>query len=115
MRSTLRPRAFRTWSRVPVAERAELLFRAAAAVRERKDWFNALMIFEVGKTWIEAEADTAEAIDFLVYYGREALRLADPPALVTSPVSRRHVLRYLPLGVGAIIPPWNFALAIMAA
>ncbi len=106
--------AFTTWSRTPVAERAGLLFRAAAAVREQKDWYNALMIFEVGKTWIEAEADTAEAIDFLEYYAREALRLADVPPLVPSPLPEDNVLRYLPLGVGAVIPPWNFALAIMA-
>ncbi|MGA2394602.1 MAG: L-glutamate gamma-semialdehyde dehydrogenase [Candidatus Lustribacter sp.] len=106
--------AFATWSRTPPAERAGFLFRAAAAVRERKDRFDALMIYEVGKTWVEADADTAEAIDFLEYYGREALRLADPPALVPSPLDEDNFLRYLPLGVGAIIPPWNFALAIMA-
>lgn len=105
--------AFPGWSRTPVGERADLLFRAAAAVRARKDEFNALMIYEVGKTWTEADADTAEAIDFLEYYGREALRLAEPPALVPSPLPEDNVLRYLPLGVGAIIPPWNFALAIM--
>jgi len=106
--------AFASWSRTPVEERADLLFRAAAALRERKDHYNALMIYEVGKTWVEADADTAEAIDFLEYYGREALRLAEPPALVPSPLNEENRLRYVPLGVGAIIPPWNFALAIMA-
>ena len=106
--------AFGPWSRTPVEERAALLFRAAGAVRERKDWFNALMIFEVGKTWVEADADTAEAIDFLEFYGREALRHAVPAPLVPSPYPEDNVLRYLPLGVGAVIPPWNFALAIMA-
>jgi 1-pyrroline-5-carboxylate dehydrogenase len=106
--------AFAAWSRTPVAERASLLFRAAAAVRERKDRFNALMILEVGKTWVEAEADTAEAIDFLEFYGREALRLANPRPLVPSPYAEDNQLRYLPLGVGAVIPPWNFALAILA-
>ena len=106
--------AFGPWSRTPVEERAALLFRAAAAVRERKDWYNALMIFEVGKTWVEADADTAEAIDFLEFYGREALRHAVPAPLVPSPYPEDNVLRYLPLGVGAVIPPWNFALAIMA-
>jgi 1-pyrroline-5-carboxylate dehydrogenase len=106
--------AFAAWSRTPVAERADLLFRAAAALRQRKDWFNALMIFEVGKTWVEADADTAEAIDFLEFYGREALRLAPAPPLVPSPYNEDTYLRYVPLGVGAIIPPWNFALAIMA-
>jgi 1-pyrroline-5-carboxylate dehydrogenase len=106
--------AFAGWSRTPVAERAGLLFRAAAAIRERKDWYDALMIAEVGKTWIEAEADTAEAIDFLEYYAREALRLAEVAPLVPSPLPEDNHLRYLPLGVGAVIPPWNFALAIMA-
>ncbi|MFN2461005.1 MAG: L-glutamate gamma-semialdehyde dehydrogenase [Candidatus Velthaea sp.] len=107
-------RAFATWSRTAVADRADVLFRAAAAVRARRDDYNALMVLEVGKTWIEADADTAEAIDFLEYYAREALRLAHPPPLVPSPLAETNELRYLPLGAGAVIPPWNFALAIMA-
>ena len=106
--------AFGGWAKTAVGARAELLFRAARAIRERKDWWNALMILEVGKTWIEAEADTAEAIDFLEYYGREALRLANVPRLAPSPLPEDNALRYVPLGVGAVIPPWNFALAIMA-
>jgi 1-pyrroline-5-carboxylate dehydrogenase len=106
--------AFKRWSRTTVEERSDLLVRAAAAIRGRKNEFNALMVLEVGKSWIEAEADTAEAIDFLEYYAREALRLATPQALVPSPLPESNCLRYLPLGVGAIIPPWNFALAIMA-
>jgi 1-pyrroline-5-carboxylate dehydrogenase len=107
-------RAFASWSRTSFAQRADLLVRGAAAIRARKDEFNALMVIEVGKTWVEAEADTAEAIDFLEYYARQALALADPAPLVASPLPETNVLRYLPLGVGAIIPPWNFALAIMA-
>jgi 1-pyrroline-5-carboxylate dehydrogenase len=106
--------AFPAWAAVPVAERAALLFRTAAAIRQERDFWNALMILEVGKTWVEADADTAEAIDFLEFYGREALRLAEPPPLVPSPLNEENRLRYLPLGVGAVIPPWNFALAIMA-
>ena len=105
---------FPSWSRTPVEERANLLFRAAAALRERKDWFDALLVLEVGKPWVEADADTAEAIDFLEYYAREALRWSQPPALVPSPLPEDNRLRYLPLGPGAVIPPWNFALAIMA-
>jgi 1-pyrroline-5-carboxylate dehydrogenase len=107
-------RAFASWSRTSFAHRADLLVRAAAAIRARKDEFNALMVIEVGKTWVEAEADTAEAIDFLEYYARQALVLANPAPLVSSPLPETNHLRYLPLGVGAIIPPWNFALAIMA-
>ena len=72
-------------------------------------------MLEVGKPWVEADADTAEAIDFLEYYAREALRWAHPPpALVPSPLPEDNELRYLPLGPAAVIPPWNFALAIMA-
>lgn len=107
-------RAFGPWSKTSFRERSEFLVRAAAAIRERKDEFNALMVLEVGKTWIEADADTAEAIDFLEFYAREALRFDDPAPLVESPLAEFNVLRYLPLGVAAVIPPWNFALAIMA-
>ena len=107
-------RRFTTWSKTTFAERSDLLIRAAATIRQRKDDFNALMVLEVGKTWIEADADTAEAIDFLEYYAREALRLADPEPLIPSPLQESNTLRYLPLGTGAVIPPWNFAFAIMA-
>jgi 1-pyrroline-5-carboxylate dehydrogenase len=106
-------RAFESWKRVPASERAQVLFRAAELIRERRDDFNALLMLEVGKTPIEADADTAEAIDFLEFYAREALRLAHPPALVPIP-GEQNRLEYIPLGVGVVIPPWNFAFAIMA-
>ncbi|HEV2404616.1 MAG TPA: L-glutamate gamma-semialdehyde dehydrogenase, partial [Ktedonobacterales bacterium] len=75
-------------------------------------YFNALMIYEVGKSWIEADADTAEAIDFLEFYGREALRLGGEQPITKIP-EEENALVYIPLGVGAVIPPWNFACAIM--
>ncbi len=106
-------RRFDRWRRVPPAERADVLFRAAELVRRRRDDFNALLVLEVGKTWIEADADTAEAIDFLEFYGREAIRYSEPPPLPPVP-GERNVLHYIPLGVGLVIPPWNFAFAIMA-
>ena len=106
-------RAFESWKTRPAEERADLLFRAAARIRETKDDWNALLVLEVGKPWIEADADTAEAIDFLEFYGREALRYASPPPL-TPIQGERNRLVYLPLGVGVVIPPWNFAFAIMA-
>lgn len=106
--------AFASWSHVAWEERADLLFRAAAAMRARKDDFNASMIVEVGKPWVEADADTAEAIDFLEFYAREALRLSGRQPAVPSPLPEENWLEYLPLGVGAILPPWNFPLAIMA-
>jgi len=105
---------FATWSKTTFSARAEFLFKAAELVRQRRDDYNAIMVLEVGKTWVEADADTAEAIDFLEYYAREALRFDTPAALVPSPIDEDNELRYLPLGVGAVIPPWNFAFAIMA-
>jgi 1-pyrroline-5-carboxylate dehydrogenase len=104
---------FQTWQYTSTAERAGILFEAARLLRERRFYFNALMIYEVGKSWIEADADTAEAIDFLEFYGREALRIGQPQPLVPTAGEANH-LRYIPLGVGVVIPPWNFACAIMA-
>jgi 1-pyrroline-5-carboxylate dehydrogenase len=105
--------AFATWSRVPAAERAGLLFRTAALVRERKLEMCAWLVYEVGKNWAEADADVGETIDFLEFYAREALRLDAATTPIQYP-GERNQLRYIPLGVGAVIPPWNFPLAIMA-
>lgn len=104
--------AFKTWKTVSPAERAEYLFKAAAILRERKHEFSATMVYEVGKSWAEADGDTAEAIDFLEFYGREAIRLGGEQPL-TKIGSESNQLSYIPLGVGAVIPPWNFPLAIM--
>jgi 1-pyrroline-5-carboxylate dehydrogenase len=103
--------AFVTWSRVSARERAAYLFEAARRMRERRHEFSAWMVFEVGKSWVEADADTAEAVDFMEYYGREMLRYDGAHAVVPMP-GERGALTYVPLGVGAIIPPWNFPLAI---
>ncbi len=105
--------AFRSWSKVPVQERAALLFAAAALIRERSFEFCAWLTLEVGKNWGEADADVGETIDFLEFYGREALRLNQATAPIQFP-GERNGLRYIPLGVGAVIPPWNFPFAIMA-
>lgn len=104
---------FATWKTTSAPERAAFLLRAAERIRATKDDWNALLVLEVGKPWIEADADTAEAIDFLEFYAREALRL-DDPAPLTPIAGERNRLVYLPLGVGVVIPPWNFAFAIMA-
>ncbi|MBV9713361.1 MAG: L-glutamate gamma-semialdehyde dehydrogenase, partial [Ktedonobacteraceae bacterium] len=104
--------AFETWKRVPAEERAGYLFKAADLLRQRRFIMNAWMIYEVGKSWIEADADTAEAIDFLEFYAREMLRLADEQP-VTRIAGEENKLVYIPLGVGAVIPPWNFPCAIM--
>ena len=105
--------AFRVWSFTPVEVRVDFLLRAAALIRERKFVFNAWLTFEAGKNWAEADADTAECIDFLEFYAREALRLASATTPIQLP-GERNLLRYIPLGVGAVIPPWNFPFAIMA-
>lgn len=106
-------KAFKTWSRTSWEERAELLLRVSKTIRERKHEFSAWMVFEVGKNWVEADADTAETIDFAELYAREAIRLskAEPPAQLPG---ERDMLMYIPLGVGIVIPPWNFPGAIMA-
>ncbi len=104
---------FPEWSRTPATSRAALLFRAAEILQRRKSEFNAWMVVEAGKSWNEAEADTAEAIDFCNYYAHQMLRLASPEPLVQMP-GEHGIIQYLPLGVGVIIPPWNFPLAILA-
>ena len=105
--------AFKVWRNVSPAERAEYLFKAADIIRERKHYFSAWMVFETAKTWAEADGDTAEAIDFLEFYGREMLRWAEHQPITPSPMQEKNSLEYIPLGVGAVIPPWNFPLAIM--
>jgi len=103
---------FHLWASTPARERVELLRRAAQILRRRKFEFNAWLVYEAGKSWIEAEADVSEAIDFCDYYALLMLRLAEPEPLVQLP-GERNTLRYLPLGVGIVIPPWNFPLAIL--
>jgi 1-pyrroline-5-carboxylate dehydrogenase len=104
---------FQEWKRTSPAHRADLLIRAAAILRERKFEFDAWLVVEAGKTWPEAEAEVAEAIDFCEYYAREMLRFANPPELAQLPGERDNMV-YFPLGAGVIIPPWNFSLAILA-
>src|SRR6266478_2780581 len=106
-------KAFETWKRVPAEQRVQCLFRAAQILRERKFEMNALIVYEAGKTWPEADADTAETIDFLEFYGREMLRLAGPQKVVPMKGEKNYLV-YIPLGVGVVIPPWNFPAAIMA-
>ena len=104
---------FQTWRNVPAEERAQLLFRVAELMRARKHELSAWMIHEVAKPWPEADGDTAEAIDFLEFYAREMLRYAAPHPL-TKLAGEDNQMEYIALGVGTVIPPWNFPLAIMA-
>ncbi len=104
--------AFESWKRLTLADRASYLFKAAELLRERRFRYDALLVYEVGKSWVEADGDIAEAIDFVEFYAREALRFASPQPVVPLE-GERNELVYIPLGVGAVIPPWNFAGAIM--
>ncbi len=105
-------KAFEHWRWMPPEERAMVLFRAAQILRARKLEFAAWQVFEVGKNWVEADADVAEMIDYLEFYGREMLRYGRPQPLTPYPgeINEYH---YIPLGVGAVIPPWNFPMAIL--
>ena len=103
---------FATWARVPAETRAAMLEKAADIISRRKFEFDAWLVVEAGKTWPEAEADVSEAIDFCRYYALQMRKLAHPDPLVQMP-GEKDELVYLPLGVGVVIPPWNFPLAIM--
>ncbi|HEY9773779.1 MAG TPA: L-glutamate gamma-semialdehyde dehydrogenase [Planktothrix sp.] len=104
--------AFKTWSQVPAIERARYLFKAAAIMRARKLELSSWLIYEIGKNWAEADGDVAEAIDFCEFYGREMVRISQPQPL-TAFSGEENELQYVPLGVGIVIPPWNFPLAIL--
>jgi 1-pyrroline-5-carboxylate dehydrogenase len=104
--------AFESWQHTPVTERAKYLVQAAAEMRRRKHEFSATMVLEVGKTWAEADGDTAEAIDFMEYYARQMLRIADSSDQLGEYEGEQNSLYYIPLGVAAVIPPWNFPNAI---
>ncbi|MBK8467360.1 MAG: L-glutamate gamma-semialdehyde dehydrogenase [Chloracidobacterium sp.] len=110
---TAATKAFASWRNVPAETRADYLFKVADIMRERKHELSAWMVFEVSKTWAEADGDTAEAIDFCEFYGREMLRWAKEQPVTPYP-GEKNRFEYIPLGVGAVIPPWNFPLAIMA-
>jgi len=104
---------FSKWSRTPASERVRLLRETARIVRQRKFEFDAWLVYEAGKTWIEAEADVCEGIDFCEYYANAMERLAGPQPVSQLPGELDEMI-YIPLGVGVVIPPWNFPLAILA-
>ncbi|BAD77174.1 pyrroline-5 carboxylate dehydrogenase [Geobacillus kaustophilus HTA426] len=106
-------KAFETWRKEKPEARAHILFRAAAILRRRRHEFSAYLVKEVGKPWKEADADTAEAIDFLEYYGRQMITLQHGVPVLSRP-GERNTFHYIPLGVGLVISPFNFPLAIMA-
>lgn len=105
-------KAFETWKKIPVEDRVDIILKASEIVKKRRLEINAWMIAEVGKSFLEADADTCEAIDFLEFYAREALRYSKNQPLTDYPGEKNEYF-YIPLGVGVVIPPWNFPFAIL--
>ncbi|GJL54107.1 MAG: bifunctional protein PutA [Nitrospirales bacterium] len=103
--------AMNAWRQTPVSARIEILFKTASLMRTRRSTLIAWEIWETGKPWREADADVAEAIDFLEFYGREMRRIDEAPPLRSEP-GEFNQLRHRPRGIAAIIAPWNFSLAI---
>ncbi|HEU4342203.1 MAG TPA: L-glutamate gamma-semialdehyde dehydrogenase [Candidatus Binatia bacterium] len=103
---------FPKWRGTAATERAQILMRAAAVMRRRRVELAAWELFEAGKGWREADADVAEAIDYLEYYSREMLRLGRPRLTQAVP-GESNVYLYEPRGIAAVIAPWNFPLAIL--
>ncbi len=106
-------RAWTNWKETPPEERASYLFRAAEIMRRERFDLMALMVHEVGKTWKEADGDVTEAIDYLEYYGREMIRLSRLDMVRSLPGEKNSYI-YEPRGVGVVVSPWNFPLAIAA-
>lgn len=104
--------AFESWSITPFEERAMYLLNAAEIMRKRKPELMAWQILESGKNWAEADGDVNEAIDFLEFYSRCAIELGKGQDVFPYPGEDNRMM-YIPLGVGVIIPPWNFPLAIL--
>jgi 1-pyrroline-5-carboxylate dehydrogenase len=104
--------AFPGWASWSAVERARCGVKLAAIMRRHKYELAAIETFEAGKNWLEAEADVAEAIDFVDYYARQAVRLGEPLPVVDWP-GEENESHLIPMGAGVAIPPWNFPLAIL--
>ncbi len=105
--------SYQKWSKVPVAERAAVLRRAADAMQQQMPDFCALLVKEAFKTWGDAVSEVREAIDFLRYYAGEAERIMQPVSL-PGPTGETNELRLAGRGIWVCISPWNFPLAIFA-
>jgi len=103
---------FPRWRATPVDERSRMLERAADLMESRRLEVNSLLILEAGKPWMEADADTSEAIDFCRFYAREMRRLGRPVVTQSVPGEACHQV-WTPRGVGVSVAPWNFPLAIL--
>ncbi len=104
--------AYKTWRKWSHKERAELLIRVSAIIRRRKHELSTLMVYEAGKPWNEADGDTNEGIDFIEYYARSMMELANGKPVFDREGEHNQYI-YKPMGPGVTIPPWNFPFAIM--
>ncbi len=104
---------FQTWRDTPYKQRAEILLRAAGIMRDRRHAINALLVYEAGKPWREADADVCDAIDFLEYYAREVVRVSEPRRMQGYIPGEENVFFYEPRGVAIVVAPWNFPIAIL--
>jgi 1-pyrroline-5-carboxylate dehydrogenase len=104
--------AFAGWSQRSAQDRGRHLVKLAALMRDRKYELSAWETMEASKNWLEAEADVAEAIDFVEYYARQAVQLARPIEVGGYP-GEENESHLIPIGAGVVIPPWNFPLAIL--
>jgi len=100
------------WARTPAAERAAILEKVAALMRRDKADLCALEILEAGKNWPEADADVAEAIDFCNFYAA-VMRDLGRPKRTQVVAGESNLQHWWPRGIGVIIAPWNFPLAIL--
>lgn len=105
-------RAFDGWRETPAEQRAQICMRAADLMTERRQRLAALEVFEVGKNWREADADVAEAIDYLRFYAQQMQTLAGRHPTICYPGEPNHLV-YEPRGVAVVIAPWNFPVAIL--
>lgn len=106
-------KALPAWRDTPGEKRAEFLFKAADIMEKERDELSVWQVYEVGKTWREADADVCETIDYLRYYAKEMIRLAKPQRLGPIPGETNDYF-YQSKGIAVIIPPWNFPMAICA-
>src|SRR5262245_14018512 len=103
--------AAKSWRDTTTERRIDIMCAAAALMRARRDELAAWEVFECGKPWREADADLAEAIDFLEFYAMAWRRLAPAKRLGHAPGELNHRL-YSPRGGTAVVAPWNFPRAI---
>ncbi len=105
-------RAFQTkWESTPVCTRTEALQKTADIILARRKELCAWIVFEVGKSWQEADADVIESVDFCRYYSQQMEELATP--LVRDIPGEFNQTIRMAKGVSVILAPWNFPLAIL--